>query len=88
MEKTARLEMRLTQDAKSLIQQAAELANRSLSEFITGAAVEKAQKEIADQMSLRLDREQSIAFAERLLEDREPSKNLKRAAARHQEATA
>jgi uncharacterized protein (DUF1778 family) len=53
--KEARLAMRLTPDQDALIRDAASAAGQSLTEFVTTAAVTRAEDTLADRRVFRLD---------------------------------
>lgn len=53
--KDARLAMRLTPDQDALIRDAAAVAGQSLTEFVTAAAVTRAQDTLADRRVFRLN---------------------------------
>lgn len=53
--KNARLAMRLTPDQDSLIRGAAEVTGQSLTEFVTTAALARAEETLADRRVFRLD---------------------------------
>jgi uncharacterized protein (DUF1778 family) len=53
--KEARLAMRLTPEQDSLIREAAGAAGQSLTEFVTAAAVTRAEDTLADRRVFRLD---------------------------------
>jgi uncharacterized protein (DUF1778 family) len=81
--KTARLETRVSQDQKELIERAAAYLGRSVSDFIS-SEVELAAKRIIDQYErLHLDREQSRALVEALLAPKRPNKRLREAVGQH-----
>ncbi len=78
--KTARVEARITDEQKALLQRAAVLAGQSLSEFIIHSARAAAERTIADAELIRLTREERDAFVAALLDPPEPSARLKSAA--------
>lgn len=53
--KHARLAMRLTPDQDALIRDAAAVTGQSLTEFVTSAAVTRAEETLADRRVFRLD---------------------------------
>ena len=75
----ARLEARVSVAQKSLLQQAAALSGRTLSEFVVASAQDAARRVIAEHESIRLSREEQLAFVEALLNPPEPNARLKRA---------
>ena len=76
----ARLEVRVSVGQKSLLQRAAALSGRTLSEFVVASAQDAARLVIAEHESIRLPREEQLAFVEALLQPPEPNARLKRAA--------
>jgi uncharacterized protein (DUF1778 family) len=76
----ARLEVRVSVAQKGLLQRAAVLSGRSLSEFVVASAQDAARRVIAEHESIRLSREEQQAFVEALLQPPEPNARLKRAA--------
>ena len=77
-----RLEARIPAEQKALIQRAAELQGRTLTDFVIASAHEAAVRAIDAVDTIRLNEAESRAFAESLLDPREPTERL-RAAARH-----
>ena len=77
---TPRLEARVSAAQKSLLQQAAALSGRTLSEFVVASAQDAARRVIAEHESIRLSREEQLAFVQALLSPPEPNARLKRAA--------
>ena len=82
-EKIERLEARLSRAQKALIQHAADLSGRSLTDFILSASQEAANKVIREHEVTTLTTQDSIKFAEALLTPPEPNKALKNAAKKH-----
>jgi uncharacterized protein (DUF1778 family) len=82
----ARLEARLSGAQKSLLQRAAALSGRTLSEFVVASAQEAARKVMQEHAAIQLSRAEQVAFVSVLLEPPKPSVRLRRAAAtyRHQ----
>lgn len=79
----ARLEARVTVDQKVLLQRAAELSGRTLSEFVVASAQEAATKLIEEHESIRLNRKEQIAFVSALLNPTAPNARLRKAAAKY-----
>ena len=65
---------------KGLLQQAAALSGRTLSEFVVASAQDAARRVIAEHESIRLSREEQLAFVHALMQAPEPNARLKRAA--------
>jgi uncharacterized protein (DUF1778 family) len=76
----ARLEVRVSVAQRGLLQRAAVLSGRTLSEFVVASAQDAARRVIAEHESIRLSREEQWAFVEALLQPPEPKARLKRAA--------
>jgi uncharacterized protein (DUF1778 family) len=83
----ARLEARVSAAQKSMLQQAAALSGRTLSEFVVASAQEAARRVIAEQESIRLSREEQSAFVQALLNPPEPNARLERAAQAYRRRT-
>lgn len=82
-EKSERLEARLSQKQKALIQHAADLAGRSLTDFILTASQEAASKVIREHEVITLTVAESKNFAEVLINPPAPNAALKKAAKRY-----
>lgn len=65
--KSERLEARLTREQKELLQQAADLEGKSLTDFVVSHAQEAAVKTIEEYTRIKLSRADSVAFVESLL---------------------
>jgi len=83
----ARLEARVSVTQKSLLQQAAALSGRTLSEFVVASAQDAARRVIAEHESILLSREEQLAFVQALLNPPEPNARLKRAAKAYRQRT-
>ncbi|HEX6006184.1 MAG TPA: DUF1778 domain-containing protein [Burkholderiales bacterium] len=83
--KSARLEARIKPELRALIQRAADLEGRKVSEFVTDALQHAAQQAIADAHVLRLSIADQELFAKALLAPPEPAPALRRAFARRRE---
>lgn len=79
----ARLEARISPEQKALLQQAAFLSGRTLSEFVVATAQEAASKVIQEHETIRLSRAEQIAFVAALLDPPKPSARLRKAAAKY-----
>jgi uncharacterized protein (DUF1778 family) len=82
-EPIARIEARIAPELKEMFQTAADIENITLSEFLTKSAREAAQAIIANHNILKLSAADSKAFAEAILNPREPNERLKQAMKRH-----
>lgn len=78
-----RLEARVSSDQKNLFQRAAELQGRTLTDFVIASVHEAAVRTLEDLQTVKLTAEESRAFAEALLNPREPGGRLKAAAQRY-----
>jgi uncharacterized protein (DUF1778 family) len=80
-----RLEVRLPADVKAVIQHAADLSGRSLSDFVVSSALDAAEETIRRHEVIVLSARDSITFVEALLNPPEPNDALRRAFRRHRE---
>ena len=78
-----RLEARISRDQKALFQRAADLQGRTLTDFVIASAHDAAVRTIDEMQTIRLNTDESRAFAEALLNPREPNARLKIAAQRY-----
>jgi uncharacterized protein (DUF1778 family) len=83
----ARLEARLSVEQKAVLQQAAALSGRTLSEFVVASAQEAATKVIQEHETIRLSRAEQIAFVTALLDPPAPNERLRQAAAAYRQQT-
>lgn len=83
--RAARLEARISAEQKAVLQQAATLSGRTLSEFVVASAQEAAAKVIQEHEAIRLSRAEQIAFVTALLEPPEPGDRLRQAAATYRQ---
>ena len=74
--RAARLEARATADQKALIEEAAALVGRSLTDFVLAAALAEARHILAEERILRLSRADTRAFVAALQEPPAPSPAL------------
>lgn len=81
--KADRIEARLPRETKIMIEHAARLAGVSASDFVITHAHQAARTVISEHERWRLDRLQSEAFVNALLDPPEPNEALRRAAKRH-----
>ena len=79
----SRLEARVTPETKSLLQQAADLEGRTLTDFVISSVQAEAYRVIERHQKLKLSREESQAFVDVLLNPPTPNDALKSAALRH-----
>ena len=82
---SARLEARIKPEVKALWQKAAELEGRSLTDFVITSVQEAAFKVLERHQQLKLDREDSEAFVDALLNPPQPNESLTAAALRYQQ---
>ena len=76
---TARLEARISKDLHATLKRAAELQNRSVTDFVVSAVQEAAQRAIEQSGVIRLSLADQERFALALLSPPKPSPALKRA---------
>lgn len=81
--RAARLEARITTDQKALLQHAATLSGRTLSEFVVASAQEAAARVVQEHETVRLSRSEQVAFVTALLEPRAPNARLRKAAEKY-----
>lgn len=84
--RSARLEARVSKVQKDLLQRAAMLSGRTLSDFVVASAQEAAAKVIEDHASIRLSGAEQTAFVRDLLEPPKPGPRLRKAAAAYKQA--
>ena len=83
--RTARLEARLTDHEKSLIERAAAYQGSTVAEFVVRALTSASESVIQNHEILQLNSVQSQAFVESLLKPREPNAALRKAAREHRQ---
>lgn len=83
--RAARLEARITTDQKAMLQHAAALSGRTLSEFVLASAQEVAARVIQEHETIRLSRSEQVAFVTALLEPRAPNARLRKAAEKYRQ---
>lgn len=81
--KRERLEARVTAEQKALIQRAADLSGRSLTDFMVGSAEAEAEATIHRHEIMHMTGPASVAFVEALLEPAEPNEALQEAIRRY-----
>ncbi|MSQ51957.1 MAG: DUF1778 domain-containing protein [Betaproteobacteria bacterium] len=77
--KVARLETRVSLELMEVLRRAAELQDRTLTDFVVGAAQEAARKVIAESGVVRLSLADQKQFAAALIDPPKPNAALKRA---------
>lgn len=83
-----RLGFRLDAETKDLIERAAELSRRKVSDFCVTAVTETARRTIAEHETLELSDRDREAFVDALINPPEPSERLARALATHHDRDA
>ena len=78
-----RLEARISGEKKALLQHAAEISGRTLSEFVVESAQAAAARVIQEHKNIRLSQAEQIAFVTALLNPAAPNDRLRRAAAKY-----
>jgi uncharacterized protein (DUF1778 family) len=81
--KTERLEARVPVFLKRIIQRAADLQGRSITDFVIAALDKSARETVRDHEVMRLNAEDSMIFAKALIDPPKPNAALKRAFAAH-----
>ena len=79
--RSARLEARISVEQKTVLQRAATLSGRTLSEFVVASAQDAATRVIQEHETIRLSRVEQIAFVSALLKPPAANARLRRAAA-------
>jgi uncharacterized protein (DUF1778 family) len=83
-----RLEARVSREQKSLLERAAALEGRSLSDFVVASAQSAALETIQRHEVIALTARDSLAFAQALTDPLASNDRLRAAARRHQEVVA
>ncbi len=81
----ARLEARVSPETKALLQKAADLEGRTLTDFVAASAQAEAYRVIEKHQTLKLNAEDSIAFVKALLNSPQPNDALQAAALRYKQ---
>lgn len=82
--KHRRLQARISDEQKELMQRAADLEGRTLSDFVIDSAQRRAEEVIREHEVIRLSPRDSRAFVEALLNPPPPSERVRALAARYQ----
>ncbi len=82
-EKEERLEARLSQQQKTLIQRAADLVGRSLTDFVISSSQQAANKVIREHEIITLTSQESKRFVNTILNPTKPNAALKKAAKKY-----
>ncbi|MDJ1169218.1 DUF1778 domain-containing protein [Roseofilum sp. BLCC_M154] len=82
---SARLEARISQETKALVQKAADLEGRTLTDFVVASVQAAAYKVIEEHQTLKLSIEDSEAFVDAILNSPKPNEALKSAALRYKQ---
>jgi uncharacterized protein (DUF1778 family) len=82
---SARLEARISQETKALVQRAADLEGRTLTDFVISSVQAAACKVIEQHQTLKLNLEDSEAFVDAILNPTEPNEALKALALRYRQ---
>lgn len=85
--RAARLEARVTNEQKTLLQRAAAILGRSLSDFLVSSAQETATRVIQEHETIRLSKADRVAFVTALLKPPVPPARLAKAAKAYREKT-
>jgi len=81
----ARLEARISPETKALLQKAADLEGRTLTDFVIASVQAEAYRVIEKHQTLKLSIEDSQAFVDALLNPPQPNDALKAAALRYKQ---
>lgn len=81
----ARLEARISPEIHALIKRAADLENRTITDFVVAAAQNAAAQTMAQQDIIRLSLKDQERFVEALLNPQPPNAAMERAKLRHQQ---
>ncbi len=79
----ARLEARIPQETKAVLERAAAVQGRKMTDFVVSSALEAAHRVLRESDLSNLTQRDRIAFAEALLSPPAPNERLRKAAARH-----
>jgi uncharacterized protein (DUF1778 family) len=82
---SARIEARVSIEAKALIQKAVDIEGGTLTDFISKSAQIAAQNVIESHQTLKLGIEDSRAFVDAILNPKEPNEALKKVVKRYKE---
>jgi uncharacterized protein (DUF1778 family) len=83
--KSERLEARATSEQKELLQRAAELTGRSVSDFVISSAVAAAEETVRAHEVVQLTARDTRAFVEAFLNPRGPNEAMRKHARRYRE---
>jgi len=83
--KAERLEARVTREQKHLIQRAAELEGRSITDFLVASAQSAAKQVIQEREVLRLTAKEREVFVQALMNPAPPTEKLRRAVRQYKE---
>jgi uncharacterized protein (DUF1778 family) len=84
--KQERLEARVTSEQKRLIEHAAELEGRSITDFVVASVASAAKQVIQDHEVLKLTAKDREVFVQALLNPAKPAEKLRQAVHRYKEA--
>lgn len=84
--RSARLEARVSESQKALIERAAAYEGRSVTDFVVSTLAAAADSVVREHELVRLTQVQSQAFVEALLHPKAPNPALRRAARQHQQS--
>lgn len=82
-----RLETRITADQKRLVERAAAIQGRSVTDFVLSSVQAAAEKAIDDHQRITLSIRDAEAFVEALLNPPEPNDHLRESVRRYRQAT-
>jgi len=82
----SRLDIRTTQKAKQMIEDAANIVGVTMSSFVLESAVQRASQVIEESRRICLNRQESERFFDLIENPPEPGENLKRLFAKHRDS--
>jgi uncharacterized protein (DUF1778 family) len=85
--RSERLEARVTKYQKDLIERAAAIQGRSVTDFVLSSVQDAAQKAIEDHQRITLSIEDAEAFVKALADPPEPNDHLRESVRRYRQAT-
>ncbi|UWZ82539.1 type II toxin-antitoxin system TacA family antitoxin [Occallatibacter riparius] len=81
--RNARLEARVPQETKDVLERAAAVQGRKMSDFVISSALEAAHRILRESELADLTKRDRLAFVEALLNPPAPNERLRKAVARH-----
>ena len=85
--RSERLETRITAEQKRLVERAAALQGRTVTDFVLSSVQDAAQRAIDDHQRIQLSIRDAEAFVKALLDPPEPNDHLRETVRRYRQAT-